>query len=1090
MADSTSMSEKEFEKYMKSFLDAQRRKNDLQYAKDEKRASAVGLFSQGISNSMMSHAEIERTKREIQETISELNVYQDKLEEIKKAVKDLKDEYSGTNVSLIVKDSDFNDLDKVKEKLEQVKNIQDQVTEGKISEAEAIEKIKKLNKSKIDDDKARDILNNYDAQEEALKKINQLNEDRSNTNAQIVKSETDLTREQTRQSRNLKSSLSEVGQAFKGLFNVAKDFTQQWVKIDGAVSKFAKTLGTSAQGMNNLRKQTINAVAKGSFGGKYNVSADELVGLQQNYESAIGRRVSITSEDQENMAAMSAVMGEKGGEFAAKLENFGLSYSDAAERAGKMFKTAGKYGLSFEKYSENFLSNIKMAQNYTFKNGLKGLESMAKKATAIKLDMSQIANFAEKVSNLQGAVETGAKLQVLGGPFASFGDPLGMMNEGLLDMEGLIDRFTNMVGGLGKFDASTGEVAVSAFNKQRIKSAAQAMGMDYSQVMESVQAQGKRNYIAQQIAGKGYGEQEREMLMNTATVKDGSAKVSWVDSEGNKKEKDLSKERLTDNELAEIKQANQSESEDIKDIAVMLRSWDDVITGGKKQMENKKAQVSEKFMPWVKDKLGKLVTKDGLMGTIAIATVAIEAGVWGIKTILATRNAFGAAGSIKGGGGKGTGGAGRGFFGWNKGAKWDPKAKRFRKDGKFVGKNELGGLQRGALKLKSGFGKGAGAFVSKAGKMVPTGAGMAAGATMALGGAALAGWGFSKQKKLNEARKNGESVRGTKKDDSKQTSANLLKYGGSGAALGAAIGTIIPGVGNVIGAAVGGAVGLAVGGIASVIQSKNNREALKRKNSVKRAGFDLQGDYDNKQMKEIIKAINNGGDGTITKDEFNGLSEKTQQALLDSGDATLFPSLSEIATTAKSANIDSENATINATNITIENNGGKKVEQKANGGMLVGPSHRQGGMPILGSNIEVEGGEMVVNKRSSAKYRGTLEAINRDKFEKGGTILVNGGVIKPRLMETGGKVEVAPTKNTLSVPQTTEKQGQTQRLSVEPIKMDISGKITLDGGSVMGIDITDSLLKDTNFIRKITRLIEKQIVENTKGGNIVNKGLY
>lgn len=1088
MADSTKTNE-EFEKYMKDFLDAQRRKNDLQYAKDEKKANAVGLFSRGIGESMMNHAEIERTKREIQETIDELKNYQDKLEEIKKEVKDLKDVYSGSNVSYFVKDSDFNDLDKVKEKLEDIKNIRQEILAGEKDEDKAVKDISK--KYKISEDQAREILNSYDKQEEALDRINELNDERNKTNGQIVKSETDLTREQTRQIRNLKSGLSDVGQALKGMFDIAKDFTQQWVKIDGAVSKFAKTLGTSAQGMDNLRKQSINAVAKGAFGGKYNVSADELVGLQQNYESAIGRRVTITNEDQENMAAMNAVMGDKGGEFAAKLENFGLSYSDAAERAGKMFQTAGKYGLSFEKYSENFLSNIKMAQNYTFKNGLKGLESMAKKATAIKLDMSQIASFADKVSNLQGAVETGAQLQVLGGPFASFGDPLGMMNEGLLDMEGLIDRFTNMVGGLGKFDASTGEIAISAFNKQRIKAAAQAMGMDVSQVMESVQTQGKRNYVAQQIAGKGYGDEEREMLMNTATVKDGSAKVSWVDSNGLKKEKDLAKERLTDDELKEIKQANQSESADIKDIAVMLRSIEDEVTGGKKQMENKKAQVSEKFMPWVKDKLGKLVANDGLMGIFAIGIPAIKMSVKAIELMMAAGNTFSSIGGMKGGAGKAKGKGGGIFGNFKKGKGWNRKIRK-NPDGKWVtfGNGSGKGVYNGEITTPS---KAQQFFAGRGGGNAAKGL-ASVGTSLAVAGAGVAimADGIKDMKELNEKRKNGEIQRGSK-EDAKQNNKNQMKtYASGGAAIGSLVGNAIsiPILGPLIGAAAGGVLGTAVGAIVANVQNNNNKEALRRKNNLKSGGFDLQGDYDNNQMKEIIKAINNGGDGTITKDEFNGLSEKTQKALLESGDASLFPALSEIATTAKSANIDSENATINATNITIENNSGKKVDQKANGGMLVGPSHRQGGMPILGSNIEVEGGEMVVNKHSSAKYRGTLEAINRDKFENGGTILANGGVIKPRLMESGGKVEVAPTKDTLSVPQTNNKQQQSQKLSVEPIKMDISGKITLDGGSVMGIDITDSLLKDTNFIRKITRLIEKQIVENTKGGNIVNKGLY
>jgi hypothetical protein len=61
------------------------------------------------------------------------------------------------------------------------------------------------------------------------------------------------------------------------------------------------------------------------------------------------------------------------------------------------------------------------------------------------------------------------------------------------------------------------------------------------------------------------------------------------------------------------------------------------------------------------------------------------------------------------------------------------------------------------------------------------------------------------------------------------------------------------------------------------------------------------------------------------------------------------------------------------------------------GGLLDGPSHRNGGMPILGSNIEVEGGEYIVNKKASKQYYSLLEAINNGgksvrKFADGGTL--------------------------------------------------------------------------------------------------------
>lgn len=57
----------------------------------------------------------------------------------------------------------------------------------------------------------------------------------------------------------------------------------------------------------------------------------------------------------------------------------------------------------------------------------------------------------------------------------------------------------------------------------------------------------------------------------------------------------------------------------------------------------------------------------------------------------------------------------------------------------------------------------------------------------------------------------------------------------------------------------------------------------------------------------------------------------------------------------------------------------------AGGGLLVGPSHAEGGIPI-----EAEGGEAIINKRSTAKYRGLLSAINADG---GGVRFAAGGIV-------------------------------------------------------------------------------------------------
>lgn len=56
----------------------------------------------------------------------------------------------------------------------------------------------------------------------------------------------------------------------------------------------------------------------------------------------------------------------------------------------------------------------------------------------------------------------------------------------------------------------------------------------------------------------------------------------------------------------------------------------------------------------------------------------------------------------------------------------------------------------------------------------------------------------------------------------------------------------------------------------------------------------------------------------------------------------------------------------------------KQLSKLADGGLLSGPSHANGGIPVGNTGVEVEGGEYVVNKRSTAKYLPLLQSINEE----------------------------------------------------------------------------------------------------------------
>ena len=60
----------------------------------------------------------------------------------------------------------------------------------------------------------------------------------------------------------------------------------------------------------------------------------------------------------------------------------------------------------------------------------------------------------------------------------------------------------------------------------------------------------------------------------------------------------------------------------------------------------------------------------------------------------------------------------------------------------------------------------------------------------------------------------------------------------------------------------------------------------------------------------------------------------------------------------------------------------KQISKLADGGLLQGRYHAQGGIAVGNTGIEVEGGEYVVNKRSTAKYLPLLQAINEEGARK------------------------------------------------------------------------------------------------------------
>lgn len=373
--------------------------------------------------------------------------------------------------------------------------------------------------------------------------------------------------------------------SFRGVSN---ELLGAWEKVDDASSKFTKEIGGSAYAMRELRKSTIDFAEVNKIGIRFNKSMEELIKLQSEYSKEVGRSVSLTNAQKETMAAMGALLGDQQAtKLAASFEKFGLNFEEAGKRTAKMFQEASKHGVNASVMTQNVANNIGLASKYSFTNGIKGLTEMALKATSLRLDMQQAANMAEKVNNVEGAATASASLSVLGGSIAAGANPLSMMYEGLNDLEGLQDRIVNMFGNLGKMNYQTGEVEIGAFDKQRMRAAAQAAGLDYGNLLDMTQTKAKKNAIQKMTGGRWSGDEAFEdMITNAATIKDGRA---FVNING----KDIDVADINKEDEGALRKATQGVPDDVKDIAQNVRSLADMKEGFQKQLDVTKARHTE-----------------------------------------------------------------------------------------------------------------------------------------------------------------------------------------------------------------------------------------------------------------------------------------------------------------------------------------------------------------------------------------------------------------------------------------------------------------------------------------------------------------
>lgn len=356
-------------------------------------------------------------------------------------------------------------------------------------------------------------------------------------------------------------------------------------EMDKAIKKSALSMGLlgsrSEEFYGNIQSAQDAAINLG-------VTIQELAEMQAVYSDELGRSVLLGKEGLEaitNIAKGTGLGAEAAAKMAGEFDSQGLSAEKTAKFMEQTMNDASSMGLNASKVVKNIQGNIKLLNRYNFKGGVKGLAKMAETVTKLGMDMNSIAPMADKLFNIEGAVEMSAQLQVLGGRWSQLADPFKLMYQARNDMDGLVKSIGEAAAQSASLDED-GNIKLASVEMARLRQVAETTGISYDELAEAAKRAGKAAMIKSKLSMTGLDEEEQEFLANVAEFQDGRA---FITLNGEKKFLDQ-----LDVSTKSLIQSKMQEQKSLKERAQMAMSFDE-------QVDSIINQLKQYFLPLAKD---------------------------------------------------------------------------------------------------------------------------------------------------------------------------------------------------------------------------------------------------------------------------------------------------------------------------------------------------------------------------------------------------------------------------------------------------------------------------------------------------------
>ena len=206
-----------------------------------------------------------------------------------------------------------------------------------------------------------------------------------------------------------------------------------------------------------------------------------------------------------------------------QFQKISLGASDAMKAVENAGRGSLKLGLVAKQTVKTIVDNLPKLNQYGFKDGIEGLTRMAQKAQALRFNLENTLKIADQVIDPTKALEMSAKLQVIGGAFGDFNDPIRLMYDATNNVEGLQDALAKSAETLTTFNQKSGRFEIIGADLRRARDMATAFGVSLEDVTNLGVQAAQRSSAAIDLMSSSlqFNDEEKDFLTSLSQMKGG-----------------------------------------------------------------------------------------------------------------------------------------------------------------------------------------------------------------------------------------------------------------------------------------------------------------------------------------------------------------------------------------------------------------------------------------------------------------------------------------------------------------------------------------------------------------------------------------